>query len=207
MLIRMTLSFSKVLERFQEKGARFSVRKRDQTRNLEHFHDSINLGNALALCAMVFLAACTTDKSMSVATVDETVDPWLLNIKIGRMGAMLSNGERALDLLNKTGWTDSRSNENDPEEIRKEYFLRLYRTVLEYNELQLEACATGLVNSELCVAPYFPDWLHVSAESPPSLQELDTWSEELWPKINFLSGDLCEQGMKKTGDHLFCSIE
>ncbi len=35
------------LERFQEKWARFSVRKRDQTRNLERFHDSINLGNGL----------------------------------------------------------------------------------------------------------------------------------------------------------------
>ncbi len=28
---------------------RFSVRKRDQTRNLEHFHESINLGNALGM--------------------------------------------------------------------------------------------------------------------------------------------------------------
>ena len=35
------------LERFQEKWTRFSVRKRDQTGNLEHFHESINLGNAL----------------------------------------------------------------------------------------------------------------------------------------------------------------
>ncbi|TDI66048.1 MAG: M23 family metallopeptidase [Alphaproteobacteria bacterium] len=35
------------LTRFQEKWTRFSVRKRDQTRNLEHFHESINLGNAL----------------------------------------------------------------------------------------------------------------------------------------------------------------
>ena len=26
---------------------RFSVRKRDQTKNLEHFHESINLGKAL----------------------------------------------------------------------------------------------------------------------------------------------------------------
>ncbi len=36
------------LERFQEKWTRFSVRKRDQIGNLEHFHESINLGNALA---------------------------------------------------------------------------------------------------------------------------------------------------------------
>ena len=35
------------IERFQEKWTRFSVRKRDQIGNLEHFHESINLGNAL----------------------------------------------------------------------------------------------------------------------------------------------------------------
>jgi len=39
------------LERFQEKWTRFSVRKRDQTGNLEHFHESINLGNALEAIA------------------------------------------------------------------------------------------------------------------------------------------------------------
>ncbi len=50
--IRRYGAFSRILERFQEKWTRFSVRKRDQTGNLEHFHESINLGNALnqALC-------------------------------------------------------------------------------------------------------------------------------------------------------------
>ncbi len=42
------LNIEAALERFQEKWARFSVRKHDQTRNLEHFHESNNLGNALA---------------------------------------------------------------------------------------------------------------------------------------------------------------
>ena len=95
-----------------------------------HIRTTLSFSKVFALCAMVFLAACTTDKSMSVSTADEAVDPWLLNLKIGRMGAMLSNGERALDFLNETGTSVSRSGEDDPEEIRKEYFLRLYQTVL-----------------------------------------------------------------------------
>jgi len=36
-----------IRERFQEKWTWFSVRKRDQNRNLEHCHESINLGKAL----------------------------------------------------------------------------------------------------------------------------------------------------------------
>jgi len=41
------------LERIQEKWTRFSVRKRDQTRNLEHFHESINLVLAVLLGVLV----------------------------------------------------------------------------------------------------------------------------------------------------------
>jgi hypothetical protein len=33
---------------FSGKWLRVSVQKRSKTKNLEHFHDSINLGNALA---------------------------------------------------------------------------------------------------------------------------------------------------------------
>ncbi len=38
-----TLSCGRALERFQEKWPRFSVRKRDQTRNLEHFMSQLIL--------------------------------------------------------------------------------------------------------------------------------------------------------------------
>jgi len=35
-----------VIGRFQEKWTRFSLRKRDEPENLEHFHESINFGKA-----------------------------------------------------------------------------------------------------------------------------------------------------------------
>ncbi len=157
------------------------------------------------LLSMLLTVACAQSDIAAQSSPEQEIDPWVLHIDIGRSGAILSNGEKALSLL--TGDAASNSYQDENADSRRQDFLERYQNVIEHKNLQAKACAKGLVRPDLCDEPYLPDWLQLPRKTSPSLENLNTWSADLRRKITPLSGDLCEQAMEMTGDPSLCAVE
>ncbi len=159
--------------------------------------------------AILLACVCLTSWMTANSWAQEPVDPWLLHIKIGRLGAMIGNGERALDELSGDGAPATRVHIRRAEldDQAAEDFLTLVDTVRQYNGLQYQACQARLVGEDYCLEPLHPAWLRRPLSPAPTPEELDAWTEEVWADGNSLSGALCDQAMAENGDRQFCALE
>jgi hypothetical protein len=105
-----------------------------------------------AMLLAVALAACgqTGEKGAEAPPVDQ-LDPFTLNIEIGRYGAMLSQVE---------DHTSQRPGVGEPDPAAPRELARSLReTVWEYNVQRSELCAKGLFTDVACGPAYEPVWI------------------------------------------------
>jgi hypothetical protein len=143
----------------------------------------------LALC----VAACgqAGEKAKAPAT-PEGVDPFDLNIEIGRYGAMLNQ---------VSGHTRERpgaaaAEVNDPRALAR----RLRETVWEYNLERSRLCAKGLYADLTCGAAYMPVWISEPDTAAPPLEDLQTRANGVGDEVMRLWNTVCEDAASRVTD-------
>jgi len=133
----------------------------------------------LALC----LAACGQAADTKGGEDGERLDPFDLNIEIGRYGAMLDQVE---EHTREVGSAEPAV--TDPNELSR----RLRETVWEYNLERSRLCAKSLYTELTCGPPYAPVWLSEPDAAAPSLEDLQTRSTAVGDEVMRLWNAACE---------------
>ena len=168
---------------------------------------------------MLLLGACATSggtgpsatPTYDSAAVSDT-DTVALDSRIGRMAAMIDEGDRAVVAVlgqePEIGFFIDVSREaSDPADAR---YLSLVDVVSNTLNLRLRACRLVEIDApDVCDSgPFIPDWAtSFKSIKSPSARLVETWAEETEAAVTPLWGALCERATAKTGDETFCAIE
>lgn len=143
----------------------------------------------LALC----VAACgpAGEKADTPETPGQ-IDPFGLNIEIGRYGAMLSQAE---------DHTRERPGAGEPDvQAPAELARRLRETVWEYNLVRSRLCARGLFRDVACGPVYDPVWISEPATAEPALEDIQTRADTLGLEVMRLWNAVCADARTRVTD-------
>lgn len=158
--------------------------------------------------SLIVVLASSDGFAKDKETLDEP-DLFTLSIDVGRMGVMLDQGRRGLDLVLKEGLHDT----EDVEDALtvKSLYADLARAIMAYNALLIDACGQNKVSSELCEDYYVPSWLEVPKSGDiPKKSDVKKLQQRIWEvqeKVGRLTGELCAIGQNIAKDETFCAIE
>ena len=150
--------------------------------------------------AIVFILFVTT-----AFALEPPADKFQLHTQIGRFGAINLQSRAAMDFIREA--TPPVASTDEWMYKPPALYAQLYHAVLDYNLVQGQACFTGLVEGELCAAPFFPGWLVVPGKATYSYQQLQAMTDEFHAAIVPLWGALCEAARAKGADETFCAME
>lgn len=156
-----------------------------------------------ALILALMVAACGQGgQTPSAPSEPEPLNPFNMQIEIGRYGVMLSQ------VGSLTDERDSVAPEADvtaPGEMLR----NLRETVWEYNLARSRLCAKGLYTEVACGSVYEPVWLADTAE--PSLEELKVRADAVGGEVMRLWNAVCEDARTRETDEqarmYVCAIE
>jgi hypothetical protein len=131
------------------------------------------------------LAAAFLGWAAPAAAQSERVDPHVLSIEIGRWGVMLSQIE------DYRPWADRETETPVQERVRLAAELR--EQVWRYNAERTRICSEGAITSASCGASYLPAWLNEAPGAAPTLETLQSRSDEVAKRVGPLWDAACEQ--------------
>ncbi len=140
----------------------------------------------LALC----LTAC--GQNAEKAETPAADEPFVLNIEIGRYGAMLSQVEEH---------TRERPGVGEPDPVQPAELARSLReTVWEYNLVRSRLCARGLFRDVACGPVYDPVWISEPAGAEPALADLQARADALGEEVMRLWNAVCSDARSRVED-------
>ena len=145
-----------------------------------------------AFAALVLLAGCATATATGTAPsgAAEPINPFVLQIEIGRYGVMMGHVEEL------TGEMPSPDIETDS----PRHLARAQReTVWEYNLLRSQLCARALYREITCAPAFEPDWLRDRPDVEPPLELLQERSGVVGTRVMQLWDHVCNDARRRAG--------
>ena len=166
----------------------------------------------IALLFTLFIAACTTASADTKPTGGHPTkdgpavsDIALnLNIQIGRFGAINDQSRDAIAFVKSK--TPDTSNPDVDLYTAKNLYRRLYRAVVELNLIIVDGCEAGILVDEQCNT-LWRDWLKFPGQEDYSMEQLQTYADDIQQAETFIWTSLCEAARKKGADEHFCAME
>jgi hypothetical protein len=158
-----------------------------------------------AILMALALAACgqTGEKGQAAPEAPEALDPFQLNIEIGRYGVMLSHVQQ----LTRDRPGVSEVEVTDPRDLAR----RLRETAWEYNLERSQLCARGLFAEVACGPTYDPVWLSESATVTPTLEEIRSRTDALGDEVTRFWNAVCDDARSRIEDEqermYVCALE
>jgi hypothetical protein len=146
-----------------------------------------------ALCFAFCLAACgQAGDSAKSPDQQDRLDPFDLNIEVGRYGAMLDQVRE--HTRERPG--SAEPSVTDPRELAR----RLRETVWEYNLERSQLCAKGLFTELSCGPAYEPVWISEPETASPSLEDVQTRADAVGDEVMRLWNAVCEDAASRDAD-------
>jgi hypothetical protein len=156
-----------------------------------------------AILLALIVAACGQPAEKTETPEMAAPDPFTLNIEIGRYGVMLSH----VHALTADRPGSAESEVTDPSELAR----HLRETVWEYNLERSQLCARGLFTDVACGPAYEPVWIAEPADAEPTLQEIQSRSNDVSQEVMRLWNAVCEDARSRETDEqarqYVCAIE
>lgn len=158
-----------------------------------------------AMLLALALAACgqAGEKGQAAPEAPEALDPFQLNIEIGRYGVMLSHVQQ----LTRDRPGVAEVEVTDPRDLAR----RLRETAWEYNLERSQLCARGLFTDVACGPAYEPVWLSESAAVTPTIEEIRSRADSLGEEVMRFWNAVCDDARSRVEDEeerrYICALE
>lgn len=156
-----------------------------------------------AMFLALALAACGQQGAEKAPEAPQPVDPWALQIEVGRYDVMLSH----VDNLTSERPGPNELQSDDPRVIARQ----LREVVWRYNSERSSLCGRGLFTDVACGPPYSPVWLNEPDTVTPTLDDLQTRSTELGAVVTRFWDAVCADARTRTTNEderqYVCAIE
>lgn len=155
--------------------------------------------------ALALLGACSQPApDPQSAPAPERIEPFDLNIEIGRYGAMLNQ-------IEEHGLAAPSAMPEPDVSDRRELARHLRETVWEYNIARSRLCARGVQSALACGPAYAPLWIGDAADVEVPLPELKARADALGEDVMRLWNAVCEEAEARVADEderrLVCPME
>jgi hypothetical protein len=160
---------------------------------------------AALLIPILTACSCGVFADEAPPPVTESVSASNLQIQIDRFAVMNDQSREAISFVRSKSPDAAKFDEEDHYSA-KGLYRRLYRNVVELNLIIVDGCHAGILKDEQCNT-LWRDWLKFPGQESYTLEEIQTYADDIQQAEVFIWSALCAEAEKKGAEEHFCAIE